>query len=83
MSGADDDNVGRPSDRPQRPHRGLPVTQVGTVLHHVVGRQVELDVHDAIVEPVPVNEADGAEDAEHRGVDGKGLGDEATEPGSP
>ena len=40
-------------ERPQRPHHRPPVAQVGVVLQEVVGGQVELDVYDAVLEPVP------------------------------
>ena len=81
--GADDDDVRRLEDRAQRPHGGLPVAQVGVVLQQVVGGQVELDAHDAVLEPLPVHQPDGAEHAQHGRVPGQRLGDEAAEPGCP
>ena len=70
-------------DRAQRPHGGAPVAQVGVVLQEVVGGQIELDAHDAVLEPVPMHQPDGAEHPQHRHVPGKGVGDQATEPGGP
>ncbi len=63
VAGADHDDVGRLDDRAQGTHRRLPVAQVGVVLQDVVVGQVELDAHDAVLEPDPVDEADGAEHA--------------------
>ena len=82
-TGTDHDDVGGPHDRSQRAHGGLPVAQVGVVLQQVVGGQVELDVHDAVLEPAPVDQPDRVEHPQHGGVPGKGLGNEPAEPGRP
>ena len=53
------------------------------VLHKVVGGQIELDAHDAVLEPVPTHQPDRLEHPEHRHVPGKGVGHQVTEPGGP
>ena len=81
--GADHHDVRGLDDRAQRPHGGAPVAQVGVVLQKVVGGQIELDAHDAVLEPVPMHQPDRLEHPEHRHVPGKGVGHQVTEPGGP
>ena len=78
---AEHDHMRRIDDRPQRAHGGPPVALVGVVLEDVVGRQVELDVDHAVVQPAAVGEPDGAEHGLHRGVVGQRLGDETAKAG--
>ena len=80
-AGADDDDVRRLQDRSKGLDGGAPVPQVGVVLHEVGRRQVELDMDDAVGEPLASHQADGAEHASHRRVPRHRLGDEPAEPG--
>ena len=79
----DHDHMPWLEERSQRAHRRAPVTRRGVVLQQIVGRQVELHVDDAVVEPAPLDQADGAEHRLHGLVPRKRFGDEPAKPGGP
>ena len=64
----DDDDVAGVEDRLQRADSTGPITQVGVVLQEIVGGQVEMDVHGAVLEPAAVDQPDVTEHALHADV---------------
>ena len=59
----DDDDVAGVEDRLQRADSTGPITQVGVDSTEIVGGQVEMDVHGAVLEPAAVDQPDVTEHA--------------------
>ena len=77
----DDDDVTGVQDWLQRAHSTRPITQVGVVLQEIVGSQVEMDVHGAVLEPAAVDQPDVAEHPLHADVVRECLRHQSPEPG--
>ena len=77
----EDDHVAGAEDRLERADGAAPVAQVGMVLQQVIGGEIELHVHGAVLEPTAVDQADVAEHALHTDVVRERLRHQPPEPG--